>query len=240
MNTDKLKIKITDEIFNAYTRQGFGRLLKAEIDLIMFDFALKLIFLEERKDYFIDSELNYFMIDKNDLYSLSKKLKITESKISSNIEQVGLLKGMLEDNIGLLNFKNLLLKQKQDQNKMKNGYLSIQVTNKLLKYFIEAKISEINSQYIYDKDSDLISFNIFTFIHLFDTKNEDFIFWIEQQNDLFNQSDIKEIKRKLIKEKLSIKDIGVTMSKGVLSKLIGKGSDNIIDELLTFIDKKDL
>ncbi len=86
------KTKFLDDIFKSYTRQGFGKLLKSEIDLIMFDFSLKLFFSDAKPEYFKKDELNYFAINKQDIYDLSKLLKISESKIIRKIEEVGLLK----------------------------------------------------------------------------------------------------------------------------------------------------
>jgi len=236
MNKNKisnmLKQKITEEIFQSYTRQGFGRLLKSEIDLIMFDFSLKMIFLETKQEYFIDNELNYFTINKQDLYELSKKLKITESKIIGYIEQIGLLKGLLDDKMGLKSFKQLLLIQKQDKNYIEKGYLTVQISNKLVKQFIEAKITSLGYQVEYGNNKELIIVNLSILLKIFDINTDNFKNWIIKQKELFSDTDLRD---ELNKKDFDIKEIGIEASKTILSKLVGKSSDVLVDSFVEFI-----
>jgi len=235
----KTELQIAKEILNSYTRQGFGRLLKSEVDLIMFDFSLKMIFGKYKPEYFIGSELNYFAIDKQDIYSLSKKLKISETKIISYIEQIGLLRGLLDDAIALDNFKNLLKRQIQKEENIKKGLLSVQITNKLLKSFVEAKIVSMGIQAQYDNNKEIILFDLIVLTNIFGFKPSDIVSWAEKQNSKFNDKEIQEIKYKLTKKKLTTQEITVDISKTILGKFIGKSSDVIMDEVIKVITGND-
>ena len=235
LNTDELKIKITDKIFNSYTRQGFGRLLKAEIDLIMFDFSLKLIFLETKPDYFENDELNYFLINKQDIYELSKRLKVTEAKIIGFIEQVGLLKGLLNDEIALKYFWSLLKSQKQNEETLKNGNLHCYVPNKLIKSFIEAKIDFIGRIPDYSENKEILIFSIATVAELFNIDSNEFAKWIEQINKTINDKSLASIQSKLIAKDINLNQIGVNMLKTIGSKFVGQSSDMIVDSFFNMI-----
>jgi CMP-N-acetylneuraminic acid synthetase len=219
--------KIIDEIFESYTRRGFGKILKSEIDVILFDFVMKKIFSEINPEYFINGELNYFALDKKDIYELSKYLKIPEIKIVNYIEQVGLLKGILSDEVGFINFKNLLFKQKQNLLNIQKGSIAIQITNKLMQKYIEAKISSVGGQYTYDKGSDLIFFDIVTLLEIFNIKKEGILEWIKLQDN----KEAKEIITLLSKENYSLKDVGEKLTSYICS-VLRSSSINIVSNKL--------
>ncbi len=223
------------ELIASYTRLGFGKLLKSEIDLLIFEFVLKTHFATNKDEYFIDTELNYFAINKYDIYQLSKTLKVSESKISTMIEQLGLLKGLLNDSIGMKSLKALLLSQLQNRKNIKDGYISIQITNKLLKQFAEAKIQSLGIQVDYEKNKEIIKFDILALIDFFDIHNELFINWLQQQNKFFNDADIRKIQKFLTKETLSYREMSAEVSKTILSKFIEKGSDALVESFLVLI-----
>ena len=239
ININKLKLQIANNIFNSYTRQGFGKLLKSEIDLIMFDFSLKMIFADCKPSYFYDEELNYFMINKQDIYMLSKKLKITETKIKSFIEQIGLINSLLDnDELALNSFITLFKKQKQDKTLLEEGKLRFYVPNKLLKNYLEAKIDENGSIPNYTFNNDILEFDIFVLFALFDKKEEDISKWIKSQNNIINDDEIKKIQKNLTKEKISLTNLGKEASKTLLSKFIGKSGDMLVDRFFEFLSGK--
>ena len=82
-------------------------------------------------------EENIFHIN---LYKISRKLKITETKVVNFIEQVALVKLLLdEDDLALSAFLSELNNQKQDENNLIKGKLQCYIPNRLLRNYIEAK-----------------------------------------------------------------------------------------------------
>ena len=238
-NIHFMKDEIATDLLESYTRQGFGRLLKSEIDLIMFDFALKLIFRESKPEYFInEGTLNYFAINKQDIYELSKILKITENKLSNNLEQLGLLKGILDDKIGLNSFVSLLKMQNQSDNDLHNGKIACYISNKLLKNFILTKIVSLGGKPDFSHNKDIIYFDLFLLTNFFGKSTNTLKAWIETQNELKNDKDINRIKKELEKEKLDSRKIAISISKTILGKFTGAASDQIVDNLLDFLWKK--
>ena len=233
INKNDLNIKITNEIFSSYTRQGFGRLLKSEIDLLMFDFSLKLIFLELEKDYFVDDELNYFLINKQDIYELSKRLKITETKIIGYIEQIGLLKGLLNDDIALKYFWKLLKSKKQDENYLSDGYIVCYVPNKLMKSFIEAKVDAIGKIPDYLENKDIIKFKLNAIFEIYGKNENDFVLWLKNINQTKKDKDLKIILDKIQQDNINIKNKDIL--KTISSKFVGKSSDIMIDSLFDIL-----
>jgi hypothetical protein len=233
-----LKRKITEEIFNSYTRQGFGRLLKAEIDLIMFDFSLKLFLLEKKPEYFIDDKLNYFAIDKQDIYELSKFLKITENKVRGYIEQLGLLKGLLDDEIGLKCFKSILLKQKQSRKNLSEGYIVLNVSNKLLKQFIEAKAYSLGKTVEYGENKELIKLDFSVLFQIFDITIEEYKRFVQSNMDVFNSDELNKLMADLNKKNFSIKDLSIEASKIILSSLIGKSGELMVEKISELLKNK--
>lgn len=238
LNHEKLKKSITEDIFKSYTRQGFGKLLKSEIDLIMFDFSLKLIFAKSKPEYFEKDELNYFLLNKQDIYNLSKELKITETKVKSYIEQTGLVKSLISnEELALQSFKALFQKQTQDQELMRNGKLRCYIPNKLLKSFIESKIDMSGSIPNYSFNNDILIFDFFIIFTIFGTSDEAIKSWIRKQNKLVNDKETSDTVKTILRKEFSKKDFSVEMSKKILAKFIGKGSDVLVDSVIEMIER---
>lgn len=238
MNENDLKIKIVDNIFESYNRIGFGRLLKTEIDLIMFDFSLKLFFAKKEKneDYFIDNELNYFAIGKQDIYALSKELKITESKIITFIEQKGLLSGQLNDKQLLPFFIDLFKSQKQLN--LAKGEITCYIPNKLVKNFIVAELAALGGQPDYKINNDILVFDLYYLMGIFNKKEDELFSFIQEQKSHILESDYKKLEKKIKQKDIDIKEISSDFLKIIANKVVGKSSDGLIDGLFDFLGNK--
>lgn len=226
---------LVEHLMKSYIRQGFGRLLKSEVDLIMFEFALKL-YCTDTKPHYMDGEcINYFMIGKDDIYELSKKLKITQSKVTSSIEQLGLLQGILDDELGKKDFMYLLSKQRQKKENIDAGYITVQVSNRLLKQFIESKMLKDGHQVDYGQNKEIIHLDFGALVSIFEDKETDFDSWIKKQNKLLTDDESKKIKASLTKEKFSKREFSKDISKILLSKVVGESGDVIVDEVFKIV-----
>ena len=73
-----------NKILELYTRNGFGKVLKSEIDLTVFHHYL----LENLNEKYLENgNIKYFNIDKSEIYRLSILMKITESRFKRLLEE---------------------------------------------------------------------------------------------------------------------------------------------------------
>ncbi|MBP9023779.1 MAG: hypothetical protein KBH06_11310 [Spirochaetes bacterium] len=67
----------------AYTQNGFGRLLKTDIDIIVFDYLMTDLLKSNKSNFLSDGSINYQAICFNDIHKISRELKISESKVKN-------------------------------------------------------------------------------------------------------------------------------------------------------------
>jgi hypothetical protein len=92
MNT---KEELGTKLIELYTRSNFGKLLKAEVDALVFHYLL-LERLDKRR-LTAGGGINYLALEKDDLYRLSQELGLPQSRLDSLLENDSFLYGNRDD-----------------------------------------------------------------------------------------------------------------------------------------------
>lgn len=77
---------LENELYTAYLKNGFGKILKSEIDLYVFHYFLLKELNCINNDSGTVSEIPYLKIEKKDLYNLASIANISISKLQNLIE----------------------------------------------------------------------------------------------------------------------------------------------------------
>ena len=119
-----------------YSRGPFGRVLKSEIDLLMFG-ALAKRYHQSKKPA---GEFRWYEFGADDIRELSVILKIPESRVEALLEQAALADGIKDlEPVKIVEvIQELANKTRQEQNDLQSGKLRLFVSNRVLRSYIEA------------------------------------------------------------------------------------------------------
>lgn len=177
-NYIKSEKEILDDLINRYLRLGFGKILKSEIDLLMFDTIVQ--------KYLSDNNKNsLLLLNQADIYTLSQKLKIPESKVNSYIEALCLYTGALDKDKGevLDTLISMLKEQKQKKERLEKGEFALQITNKTLRNAIKNYIINLNQQVDYSFNNEILVFDIVTLLSLFNKDQKEFVEFLMRKKE---------------------------------------------------------
>jgi len=231
------KAEMADNLYRSYKRIGFGKLLKSEINLMMFDFSVKKILTDINSNIIINNEVNYFKIDKEAAYFLSKELVLLENKVQLYVEKIGLLKGFLDKKKGIVYFLELIVNQKQDEKLLKEGKLRCDVSNKLLRSFIESRVIVKGGIPNYSFNRNILIFDLSVFLKICEKQNEIISRWVETQNDIFNNKETKKIIQEITVERKTLNYLSMDISKIIFSKFIGDNGFKVLQDFIGIIKK---
>ncbi|MFA5480426.1 MAG: hypothetical protein WC002_10730 [Candidatus Muiribacteriota bacterium] len=135
----ELYLELGNELIEKYQTTIFGKISKAEIDIIVFNYLVKII---------IGAETPLFKINKEQIRRISLTLGITESRVSTMIENVFLYETKVKGEEGELKAKileeifELAGQTIQDKKDLEEGKIRIYIPNKIFKnaiqhYFIQ-------------------------------------------------------------------------------------------------------
>jgi hypothetical protein len=123
---------LENRIKSLYIRSGYGRVLKSEIDALMFHYFLLEIL----------GQKDFFLIDKKDIFDLSVKLKVSESKIKRLLEDEYILYySDKNDEISAANLLHTIVSPlKFTRDDIKDGKIRLPVANPVVKKRLELAI----------------------------------------------------------------------------------------------------
>ena len=135
MDADGLR-EIGEQVHALYSRGPFGRVLKTEIDGILFRaFARHQHRLKRRTE-----EFRWHHLGPQDVRDLSIRLRITERRVETLLEQAALSDGIRDlgttETIAII--QDLANKTHQDKRDLEEAKLRLFVTNRVLRSYIEA------------------------------------------------------------------------------------------------------
>jgi len=230
---DKLFV---NSISKLYLKNGFGRILKKEIDIVLFDFfCAKILSSYKNTMFFVEKNLvNYIILDKKEIHEIALKLKITDKQTISYIQKTYLFnfekyKDEL-DKMFFLALKRTLKKHINSKEDFYNGKIKIYAYNQIFKDELEARLDKIGAIIDYASNKSVLIIDIHWLLKLFGiTKKADIV---DIFTSLIKRSTILEKdKQKLITSlnKKSIKDIFKYVLRDILEKLSGKGISFVLD-----------
>jgi hypothetical protein len=127
---DKEK-NLEEAIKDLYLRAGYGRVLKSEIDTLVFHYFL-LENLKQKPLYFID---------KKDLFELSSKLRVPESKIKRLLEDDYLVNYQNDQKTNAAEIlRNIVSGLNITRDGIKDGKLRLPVANPITRKILEVEI----------------------------------------------------------------------------------------------------
>jgi hypothetical protein len=234
------------DILALYTRTGFGKALKSEIDAVVFHYVL----LEKLNRKYIEAgAVKYLRIDKPEIFRLADKLKTTEPRLKRLLEEDYLVygAGKPETAIGAEeeDVKALLLelvKQRNITQKMlENGKIQIIVSNPLAKRFLEKKMYDSGGAVEFGQNREILIFDLYDFLTLIKLNQDETIksviknIIIEKTKTAGNDKEygkfIKELNRKPPREQLEL------VVKASARALLGITGETIMNALFQLLNK---
>jgi hypothetical protein len=155
MVTDGLQ----EEIIAAYKRNGFGKVLKTEIDALVFHYVLidELTVLDQKLAG--NGEPDYVNIDKRCIFQLSRALKIPETTVCRLLENDFLLHNKDGHSISGILLK-IITKTNISPENIKNKKLQFYVANPILQRLIQVEVYNIGGIVDYSFSKDIISVDL--------------------------------------------------------------------------------
>lgn len=218
-------------IYEKYFENGFGKILKSEIDTIVFHSYLlgKTEILSDK------NQIDYNKINKNTIYNFSLETGLSESTIQSKIEadyyyQLRLNKGnkQTEEQFNLKEFIENQLKRKNqnDSEFVKEGKLKVFIANPILKKQFVNALSTAGGIPDFSFNKDIVSINVFDAIKILEISDEavNKVILEKSKNYLVNQNDqkLKQIAEKTQggTAKETVKNIITYMGKTAYEKFL--------------------
>lgn len=226
--------EFTKTILGYYTRNGFGRVLKAEIDNAVFHYYI----LENIDKKYIDNgNIKYFNIDKSEIYRLSMKMRMTENRFKRFLEEDFFQhRESVREKRFLLEMVNSTSIKK---NGLKEGKIRLLIPNPVVKKYLEERIYSIGSVIEYGQNREIIFIEIYDFLKLVefdeDKKIGDIIRYniLAKSDSADNTPEIKEFFHEL--NKIPMEERLKKIATGFANKLIGKAGDEIIGAIFDSI-----
>ena len=159
---------IQEDIIELYTRSGFGKVLKSEIDAVVFHHLLleKLKVLDTK--LIKNGEIIYFLINKGHIRDLSLKFRLTEAAFTRLLENDFLLS--LSESKEELIVNDILLeiisKTKISKENIKNGKLCFYMSNPIPRKILETALFKIGGIADYSFNRDLFIIELYDFLRL--------------------------------------------------------------------------
>jgi len=236
-----VKENLGSEILTLYSRSIFGKVSKAEIDLVVFGSLVRMN-LEKKKDIFEDGDLNWFRLEAEHIRVLSIKLKIPETRVSTLLEQCALyeLDNDIDNTIILNEIKHLVYKVRQSPKEIEEGKIRLYVPNKFTRAAIESLLvkggglpeTSFNQNQLVIRLIDLVP----CFNNSPNKENSKFLEEVAQiANNFSKTKEIKDIIKAANKKKGSeqVRDL----SKAVLKVALGDGGEYIGKTLFEWFDQ---
>ncbi len=222
------------EIFALYTRNGFGRVLKSEIDQAVFHCFL-LANLDKR--FVKDGRIRYFHINKTELRALSIRACVTETRVKNLLETDFFHYGndsRIED--FLLETVNSTTARK---GLLRDGKINLLLPNPIAKKYIEERIFAVGGIPDYSFNKDILSLEIIDFLKMAHYNNTEEIARViafnilskakSRENNPEITAFLKELEQVPVGERLK------KIARGAAEKFIGKAGDEIIGAVLDLV-----
>jgi len=221
-------------IVHFYTRNGFGKVLKSEIDNEVFHCML-LETLE--KDFLAEGFIDYYKINKSEIHRLSLVLRISEARFKTLLEadffnhgtKVSLEKHLL----------NLVNSTTLRRGALKAGKIQFLLPNPLMRKDLEQKIASLGGIPDYSFNREILVLEIKDFlklVHVF--KDEEMAELIKA--NILKKSGLEENDPRLAEffkdlNKIPVEDRLKKIALGLGEKFLGQAGDEIVGAVLDYI-----
>lgn len=211
--------KSIGEIFEAYLIRGFGSMNKNEFEVFIFHWLLN---------------NNEKCKGKSD-FVISQTLKIPESKVSRLRYEAGLKYGESNTEHYREELKTALSKAKCEEGATE-GKIMMSIPDKLLRQYLSNMLTEDGRFLDGSFNSNVVTMSAGNFIFVLEN-----MFLDEKERKAI----IEEAKKSIDKSKQipktvseSLKQLGISLGKSVLEKIIGSSTDTLVDTIKGLVTKK--
>ena len=234
------KNNFSSDFLNKYKENGFGNLLKSDIDLTVLKFILKYKIYSDIIGPLPDKIINF---NHSHIFLLSKELRITQKKLKSLLERLSLIENETIYDEEFQSELKELIKKNTDINKVKTeGVIKFYVPNISFKNELEKRIADIGFIADYSFNKEIITVDIHSvFVLLSEDKDfnsiEFFKKLINENKELYKvfKSEIDEFSKKSTKE--IFKSIAVKFGEKFLGDASKEFSDFIFSVVESFVKK---
>jgi hypothetical protein len=229
------------DLVNLYTRAGFGRVLKAEIDALVFHHLAIGRLAGMDVGLAADRKINYFRINKRHIHALSLELRVTEAVVVRLLENDYLTRFADSENTEESYVPSILMgmidSTKIKKENIKDGKLKFNVANPIVQKILQAEIFKIGGIVDCSFNKDIVSIELYDILRLLRFSDDDAI--SRQINDVLSgkvkDADPAGEEKKLLDELLRkpVSEQLKTMLKGgvtvVAKKILGEeGGDDAV------------
>lgn len=227
-------------ILDAYRKSIFGKVSKFEIDIIVFGAFVTEAF-EKNATLCNNDRINWFRLESDHIRQLSIKLKITENKVSSLIENCALFEMYDDENGNLIvdEIKRLILNTRQNNRDIEAGMIRIYIPNKLTRTAIEGFLAKTGGMPDTSFSQKILTIRLIDLINAFQCREVDSSYLVEVANEaniLRKNQEIQDIisraNQKSGSEKLQL------LSTAILKCFMGNAGEHLSDEMFKLIDKR--
>lgn len=231
----KNTFNLEEEIIKLYTRSTFGKVLKSEIDALVFhDFLLKHL----KNQFKQDGSVEYFKLDKSEIYRMSLTMGITETRFKSALENdYFVFRDKDQEKFSLLDLVNSNNFHKDDLIK---GEMKLLVPNIIVKKYLEERAAFYGCHIEYGRNRELIILDVYDFLKIVEYIEEDgkgdiinFNILNKAKNPVKHPNALqfmKDLNSVPVEERL--KKIAVGLGK----KVLGTAGDELLDWLFETIE----
>ena len=165
---------LNEEIIKLYTRSGFGKVLKSEVDTIVFHHLLLDKLKVSFKDLLKDEKIIYYLINKEHIRVLSLEFRITEAAFTRLLENDFLLSLSEPKEESSVNdiLLELILKREIKRENIKNGKLCFYISNPIPRKILETELFKIGGIADYSFNRDLFIIEFYDLLRLLNFSND--------------------------------------------------------------------
>jgi len=223
------------EILELYTRTSFGKVLKSEIDQLVFHHFLLASL--DHKYLNTKNEILYYHINKTEIYQLSRKACITESRIKTLLEQdffqYGKTSTVHDFLLATVNSKTI------SSTLLKSGKIQFVIPNPIARKYLEERIFSVGGLVDYSFNHDILVLEILDFLRIVHYNDDTQVAETITSNILAKsrqkpgdpelQAFLNDLNRIPLQERLK------KIAMGVAEKFIGQTGDEIIGAVIDLV-----
>jgi hypothetical protein len=234
LTQDSMKITLADDIIKLYLRGGYGKVLRSEIDTVVFH-------------YFLMNEVgdppSYFTIDKEKIFELSTKLKLSESRFKRLLDDDYTIYNKDDNNkdnkdeisLGPI-LSDIIRKRGLTKESFKNGKLCLNISNPIVKKLLDVEMYKKGGIIDYSFNNEKIVIEVYDFLRLF---NDDKTIIEELNRVIRSKKKLTPEGEKFLNE-VNEKNLSSTLKKiagGVLSGVLGKAGEELVEVGFDIVSK---
>jgi hypothetical protein len=216
-----------NEIIRIYQRIGFGRVLKSEIDLLVFH---SLLFERLGDKFKSEIGIHYYNVDKSEIYRLSLVFGMTESRFKRFFEDDFLLR---KESVAIRPYiLDVVNSRAIRERPLKEGKIQLLLANPIAKKALEERMYSVGGIVDFGNNSEIALVEIYDLLRLIEFTEEKKVAEIIRHNILAkrkideNDPEINKFFKEL--ERIPVEQRLKRIALGLAEKVIGSAGEEIV------------